>query len=228
MLVVALVLALAVPIVVFALRDRGDSDASGQSLPISTYSDDKYRDHDPTSPTDSPAPSVSPTGSPSPTAARSDEPSSPPSSESESVAPNQAQTSPAGDPTRPPPPPPPADDGGMTDRELGLFTMIDDARVDHGCARLGRDTALTNSARAHAGEEAANQSVQIGDGTEAIADATNARDAFNKMMDAYSGAVLDCGRTDLGIGYGQAQIKGTCDQGSCSSRIERRWAADFD
>jgi hypothetical protein len=115
----------------------------------------------------------------------------------------------------------------MTERELALFTMIDDARVGHGCARLGRDTALTISARAHAREEAANQSMLTGGGTEAIADATNAGDAYNQMIDAYSGILLDCGRTDLGIGY--SQVKRPCDQGSClGSQIERRWVADFD
>ena len=113
----------------------------------------------------------------------------------------------------------------MSDRELGLFTMIDDARVDHGCAQLGRDTALTRSAQAQAAEEAANQSTRIGNGTDAIAEATNARDAYNQMVDTYSGALLDCGWTDLGIGYRQAQVRGSCDHGSC---VERRWVADFD
>jgi hypothetical protein len=113
----------------------------------------------------------------------------------------------------------------MTDRELSLFTMIDDARVGHGCARLGRDTALTTSARAHAREEAKNQTMLAG-GTEAIANATNARDAFNQMVDGYSGILLDCGRTDLGIGY--SQVKHTCDQANCvGAQIERRWVADF-
>lgn len=109
----------------------------------------------------------------------------------------------------------------MTDRELGLFTMIDNARVDHGCARLGRDTALTRSARAQA---AVDPSMPAGNGAEAIAEGKNARDAFSTMMDAYRDTLLDCGLTDLGIGYDQAQINGSCDQGSC---IVRRWVADF-
>lgn len=103
--------------------------------------------------------------------------------------------------------------------------MIDDARVDHGCARLGRDTALTKSARAQADSQATKQSMQTGNGTDAIADGKNARDAFSKMMDAYRGTLLDCGLTHLGIGYGQEQNTGNCEQGSC---IVRRWVADFD
>ncbi len=110
----------------------------------------------------------------------------------------------------------------MTDRELGLFTLIDDARVDHGCARLGRDTALTTSARAHAAED---PFTPTGNGTEAIAEGKNARDAFSRMMDAYRDTLLDCGLTDLGVGYAQEQSKDNCEQGSC---IVRRWVADFD
>jgi hypothetical protein len=118
----------------------------------------------------------------------------------------------------------------MTDQGQRLFTMIDNARVDNGCARLGRETALTKSARSHAGREAGQNSTQTDDGTEAIADANSPQAAYNRMMNRYSGALLDCGRTGLGIGYAQAEIDGTCiwPLPCIGSSTERRWVADFD
>ena len=116
----------------------------------------------------------------------------------------------------------------MSADEQRVFTMIDDARVEHGCARLGRDSALTQSARRHSQAEAERGGSSTGDGSEAIAAADSPNDAYRKMMGLYARTLLNCDRTDLGIGYGSATGSLLCTPLGCvGEKTERRWSADF-
>ena len=102
----------------------------------------------------------------------------------------------------------------MSARELELFNLIDNARVDRGCARLKRDSDLTGNARSHAENQAGSGTNNTGGGTDAIAEANSPNAAFDALQQSYSGVLFDCGRDTLGIGF--ADVK-----------RERRWVADF-
>src|SRR5262249_2860629 len=98
------------------------------------------------------------------------------------------------------PPPPPPDDGNMDDQERELFNLINDARADHGCNPARPNSGLSGSAQNYADEQAQNGDNQPGDGTDATSDSSSVRRAYNDMMNDYPGVLLDCGRTQLGIG----------------------------
>ena len=91
--------------------------------------------------------------------------------------------------------------------EKQLFDMIDNARVNNGCARLKQDPALTNSAEGTAGSRAKTGSgmndssgSQVGAG----GDKMNAQQAYDDLMADSKGTVLNCGLTTLGVGFGTA------------------------
>lgn len=110
-------------------------------------------------------------------------------------------------------------------KKLELFQLIDNARVERGCARLGRNSGLTSNARSHASSEAKNNSTNTGSGTDAIADANSSNAAYNQLTRSYSGVIFDCGRDTLGIGFAAEESGLLCDVLPCAT--ERRWVADF-
>lgn len=246
MLALTLVLALTVPVALLLLWDRGDADQNtGQSLPISTYSDDKFRtvgntpptkEHSPSpTPSQSPTPSDTPSETPSDTPTPSDDPSSEPTS-SDTVAPTRVPTrattapkptraptsAPTSQPTTTAPPPPPADDGNMSPQERELFNLINDARAEHGCNAARPNSGLSGSAQTYADKQAKGGDNSPGDGTDATSASSSAQGAFNDMMNSYSGVLLDCGRTRLGIGYADDE---SCVFIICSTKYS--WVADF-
>lgn len=248
MLVAAVILAIAVPVALLMTRDGGQPVSD--SGPLGPYQDDKYRTEPTTGvrspsaePTKAPSatpsgrasttPTTGPTARPSPTASQPTSAPSSPATQPTATQPTAAPSSPATQPPTAPPPPPasptqPADNGGMSTAEQQVFTMIDNSRVEHGCARLGRDTALTQAARTHSEQQATANRAETGEGTEAIADATDARGAYDKMMRRYSKALLDCARTDLGVGYDKETIPLVCTPLGClGETTEERWSANL-
>lgn len=238
-LVAILLLALSVPVALYVFSDRGDTadQAVNESLPVGA--DDRL----PTNP-DSPKPSAKPsaTSSERPTATPTATPTSERSestvprdpTRSQSVEPTRATTGPVNRPTQPPssttptqaPSPTPTDDGSMSPRELELFNLIDNSRVDRGCARLKRDSDLTGNARSHAENQAGSGSNNTGGGTDAIAEANSPNAAFDALQQSYSGVLFDCGRDTLGIGFADVKRGSLCDALSVCTH-ERRWVADF-
>lgn len=247
MVAVGVVIGIVLPIGWVMLRDGGGSVSAGdQSIPYSTLTDDKY----PSLPEPSRSPSPTPTPSATPSATPSRTPTSSPSASGSTRTPSggRSQTAdPTGDPggthssghpsngtspsvttdpTSEPPSSEPADDGNMTARELELFTMINNARVDKGCDKLRRDSDLTGSARSHAQSQADKDTTKLGSGTDAIAGGNgneSTRTAYNTMMDSYGSVLLDCSRDRLGIGYGYYEkclLWPICRETS-------RWVADF-
>jgi hypothetical protein len=230
-----LLLALSVPVALYVFSDRGDTadQAVNESLPVGA--DDRL----PTNP-DSTKPSAMPSATPTPSERPTATPTATPTSErsestvprdptrSQSVGPTRATTGPVNPPTQPPSStqaPSPTDDGSMFPRELELFNLIDNARVDRGCARLKRDSDLTGNARSYAENQAGSGSNTTGGGTDAIAEANSPNAAFDALQQSYSGVLFDCGRDTLGIGF--ADVKpGVCDVVPVCTH-ERRWVADF-
>jgi hypothetical protein len=123
------------------------------------------------------------------------------------------------------------DDGSMDGSELQLFSLIDNARQQHGCAPLRRNSDLSGGAGSEADQRAHDNNFD-GDGSRSPAvggDELSPGDAFNRMMDQNSGTVLNCGLHELGVGRGTKTYK-KCTALLCltSRRVERvGWVADF-
>jgi hypothetical protein len=121
----------------------------------------------------------------------------------------------------------------MNSDELQLFNMIDNARVNNGCARLEQDPGLTDGARGDASSRAdsgAVNSTSGGSNTTAGGDNWNAQQAFNQMMAQSKSTVLNCGLKTLGVGkdtakYCKGGLLGTCLGASRPTRVA--WVADF-
>ena len=120
----------------------------------------------------------------------------------------------------------------MNPDELQLFNLIDNARVNNGCARLEQDPGLTNGARADAGNRAESGSTNSfsGSGSTAGGDNWSAQQAFNQMMAQSRSTLLNCGLTTLGVGRKSAKycnalnLLGFC-VGPKPTRVA--WVADF-
>jgi hypothetical protein len=161
-----------------------------------------------TSPTDSPT--DTPTGTPTRESTRNPTtaPTSAPSSSDPTTAPTSpgrtvTTTKPSPTPTETTPPPPV--DGRMNSTEKQLFDLIDNARVNNGCARLQQDPSLTKTAEGTAGSRAKTGSgmddssgSQVGAG----GDNMTAQQAYNRLMSTSRATVLSCSLTTLGVGFG--------------------------
>jgi hypothetical protein len=117
----------------------------------------------------------------------------------------------------------------MSPDELKLFSLIDNARQDKGCAPLQRNSSLSDSAQSDADQRA--ESGQVSDGGSSMAaaggDNWSAQTAFNRMMDQNSGTILNCGLTTLGVGQGTATYKRCSILVFCTKKTRVGWVADF-
>jgi uncharacterized protein YkwD len=126
----------------------------------------------------------------------------------------------------------PADNGSMSPEEMKLFSLIETARTDKGCAPLQRNSNLTVGARSDAESRAANGNVSDSGPSMAAAGGDNwdAQTAFNRMMNQNSSVILNCGLTTLGVGQGIAtRESGICHPLPllCTKRTRVGWVADF-
>ena len=117
----------------------------------------------------------------------------------------------------------------MSPEELQLFSLIDNARTDKGCAPLRRNTNLSGGARSDAQSRAINGNVSASGASMAAAGGDNwaAQTAFNRMMDQNSSVILNCGLTTLGVGRGTATHDVCTLILFCSTKTRVGWVADF-
>jgi hypothetical protein len=117
----------------------------------------------------------------------------------------------------------------MTGNELQLFNMIDNARVNHGCAPLQQDPDLTSSARSDAVRRSKSGSTNSTDSSKTTAggDEVTAQQAYNQMMSQSRSTVLNCGLTTLAVGLGTTDH---CKILLCLTGTAKRyaWVADFE
>jgi hypothetical protein len=119
----------------------------------------------------------------------------------------------------------------MDANEQQLFDLIDNARVNNGCAPLKQDPSLTGNARATAGSRAKTGSgmndtsgSQIGAG----ADKMTAQQAYDKLMSQSRSTVLNCNLTTLGVGFGTAERCTLPILIGCLNYTDRNaWVANF-
>jgi hypothetical protein len=116
----------------------------------------------------------------------------------------------------------------MSSEELQLFTLINNARLDNGCASLRRNTSLSGGARTDAKSRATNGNVSDSGSSMAAAggDDWSAQTAFNRMMKQNSSVILNCGLTTLGVGRGTAPHD-VCFLFFCSTKTRVGWVAAF-
>ncbi|WP_238158064.1 CAP domain-containing protein [Kribbella voronezhensis] len=238
------------------LLHEPQSDQADASIPYVTRDDDTYitASNEPVVHTsDTPSPSTptppatptKPTRTPSATPTPGDDPTRTPSTHPTTVPTNgpgdQASTPPV-EPTRggdshsttPTPVPsktttqPPADDGSMTADEQQLFSLIDDARVQNGCAPLARDSNLTGNARNEAVDRADTGDVSSTEQSKASAggEDMSAQAAFDRLKSRSSSTLLNCGLRELGVGRDTAKYQ-TCFLLFCSNHTRVAWVADF-
>ncbi|NEA31588.1 hypothetical protein G3I17_07910 [Streptomyces sp. SID13031] len=183
-----------------------------------------------TTPTD--GPSTTPTSGPTdgPTAGPTDGPSTqtpqvPPNSQQPTNTPSSTPSSTPSTST----PPPPTDDGDMSGEEVELFSLVDNQRVENGCAPLRRNSSLSGGAGAEADDRAESNSYSSGSSKASTGgkDMT-AKTAFSRLMDNSSGTLLDCGLRELGVGRGDAKF---CNAliclGSVGQATRYAWVVDF-
>jgi cytoskeletal protein RodZ len=260
LLAIAVLLLVLAPIswILVQQPNSGEADAS---IPYVTGGDDRYvtTSNEPVAATSSPVPSPSatptpddttatptPTHSPTPGKTPTRRPTHSPTSvptDGPTVAPTDQPTR-AGStlkptpsktagpkPTSTPTPSTPVDKGSMSPEELQLFTLIDNARKDKGCAPLQRNTSLTKGARTDAQSRADNGKVFASGSSMAAAggDDWDAQAAFNRMMDKNSSVILNCGLTTLGVGRGTAthEVGALCPVLFCTTKTRVGWVAGF-
>ena len=126
-------------------------------------------------------------------------------------------------------PPPPTDDGSMSGAEVELFTLVDNARADRGCAPLRRNSNLSGSAGAEAEERAESGDVSATGSSMAAAggDGVTAKAAFDKLKSTSSGTLFNCGLRELGVGQDQAKYCKTQLLVCLSSGTRQAWVVDF-
>jgi hypothetical protein len=117
----------------------------------------------------------------------------------------------------------------MSPEELQLFSLIDNARTDKGCAPLQRNSGLSGSARSDAAQRAESGKVSGSGSSMAAAGGDNwdAQTAFNRIMNQNSGVILSCGLSTLGVGRGTATYKSCSLFVFCSRKTRVGWVADF-
>jgi hypothetical protein len=118
----------------------------------------------------------------------------------------------------------------MSGDEQQLFSLIDDARVQNGCAPLNRNSNLTSGARTEADSRADNGDVSSTGKSKATTgdDDMSAQAAFDRLKNESSGVLLNCGLHELGVGQGTKGYK-TCGLLGliCSDHTRVAWVADF-
>ncbi len=130
-------------------------------------------------------------------------------------------------PSKPPTTQPPADDGSMDGDEQQLFSLIDDARVQHGCAPLDRNSTLSGGAGDEADNRAKNNdSSSSGSEAAAVGEDMSAQAAFDKLKNENSGTLFNCGLRELGVGRDTAKYR-ECVLIFCSDHTRVAWVADF-
>ncbi|MEV8374939.1 hypothetical protein AB0P21_19535 [Kribbella sp. NPDC056861] len=128
-------------------------------------------------------------------------------------------------------PPPPSDDGSMSGAEVELFTLVDNARAERGCAPLQRDSDLTGGARQDAKTRA--KSGDVSDNSSSMAatggDDVTAKAAFTKLKSASAGTLFNCGLHELGVGKGTSDRKVglLCPLVACTTKTRVAWVVDF-
>lgn len=234
------------------LLHQPQNDPADASVPIVTRTDDTYitpttkpvvappSSHPSTPPTVPPTatptqtPTAGPTDTPSTSTTPTDGPTATPTKERATTTPTPpdrtvSTTKPR--PTQTTTAPPPPVDGQMTGDEKQLFSMIDSARVDNGCAPLKQDPNLTGGARSDATDRAkTGKKLNSGSGSEAGAGGDNmtAQQAFDQMMSNHKNTILNCGLTTLGVGtQGADYSTGVLCPLFCSSKTRVAWVADF-
>jgi hypothetical protein len=119
----------------------------------------------------------------------------------------------------------------MDANEQQLFDLIDNARVNNGCARLKEDPNLTKGAETTAQSRATsgdNLNSSSGSQVGAGGDGMTAQQAYNQLMKKYKSQVLDCGRTTLGVGMKSADHDtGILCPLICGSAARNAWVANF-
>ncbi|GAB3823710.1 hypothetical protein [Kribbella italica] len=180
-------------------------------------------------------PTDGPTGEPTdpPTSGTTTAP--PPSSETQNPRPTKTPTrTPTDDPT-PSTPPPNNDDGNMSGAEVELFSLVDNARQDRGCAPLQRNSSLSNGAGSDADTRARNGQVSDGGNSYAATggDGMSAKSAFDKLKSERGGTIFNCGLDELGVGRGDSTREeggALCDllDVGCTERTRVAWVVDFD
>jgi uncharacterized protein YkwD len=258
LLAIAVLLLVLAPIS-WILLQQPNSNETDASIPYVTGGDDRYvtTSNEPVAATSSPVPSPSatptpddttgtptPTHSPTPGKTPTRRPTAGPTSvptDGHTVAPTDHPTR-AGSTLKPTPsktagPKPtstpttstPVDDGSMSPEELELFTLIDKARTDKGCAPLQRNSNLTVGARTDAGSRAESGKVSGSGSSMAAAGGDNwsAQTAFNRMMKQNSSTILNCGLHELGVGRGSSNHCTLWLIGCLSSADRVGWVAAF-
>jgi hypothetical protein len=119
----------------------------------------------------------------------------------------------------------------MSASEQELFTLVDNARTQHGCASLQRDSNLSHGAQSDAAQRAANGDLTGSDSSMAATGdkgMTTAKAAFDRLMSNNSGTVLNCGLDELGVGHRQAKYCSSSLLGLCLGTSNRdSWVVDF-
>ncbi|WBQ04195.1 CAP domain-containing protein [Kribbella sp. CA-293567] len=190
------------------------------------------------------APSATPTSGPTtaPTAGPTNEPTAGPSGSPGTTSTPQDPASQTPDPTHSPSstpssspttttttPPPPTDDGSMSGAEVELFTLVDNARTERGCAPLRRDSGLTGGARGEAADRARTGDLSSGGSSGASTGGRNmtAKTAFDRLMSSNSRTVLNCGLDQLGVGQARAEYCTTQVLVCLSTAWRYAWVVDF-
>jgi hypothetical protein len=116
----------------------------------------------------------------------------------------------------------------MSADELQLFQLIDNARVDKGCAPLKRDSDVSASAGSDATQRAKSGSTNSFTASSSTAGGEDwtAQDAFDQMMTQSRNTILNCGLTTLGVGSDDAKYN-DCVLIFCSRKTRVAWVADF-
>jgi hypothetical protein len=117
----------------------------------------------------------------------------------------------------------------MSPEEMKLFSLIETARTDKGCAPLQRNSNLTVGARSDAESRAANGNVSDSGPSMAAAGGDNwdAQTAFNRMMKQNSSTILNCGLHELGVGRGSSSHCTLWLIGCLRSADRVGWVAGF-
>jgi uncharacterized protein YkwD len=195
----------------------------------------------PTTPGQTPTdgPTTKPTDGPTdgPTTGATDGPTTGATDGPTTKAPDKPNTTPTHSPSNTPSstpststPPPPADSGSMRPEEQELFSLVDNERVDRGCAPLRPNSNLTGGARTDAETRADNGQVSDSSSSMAAAggDGVTAKAAFDKLKSQSSNILFNCGLRELGVGQGSADRRvGTLCPLVCSTKTRVAWVVDF-
>lgn len=185
-----------------------------------------------TSGTPGPDPTVTPTDGP--TGGPTDPPSSgtttapPPSNETLNPRPTKTPTrTPTDDPTTPEPP---KDQGDQSGAERELFSYIDSARQERGCAPLRNNSGLDHGASDEAQQRAESGQVSGTGSSKAAAGGKDmtAKSAFDKLKTESSGTIFNCGLKELGVGRGQDDYCTLQIIGCLNYDTRVGWVVDFD